>query len=91
MACDVVLHLIICNIVGITNTGITILINIPSSKINNTIYDPETFPRIILKGMGNCSSLVFASGKLVIAGAKLEEERNIGIFNTIIRIENCFV
>ena len=57
-----------------------------SSRISSAIYDPETFPGMILKGVASCSFLVFASGKIVIAGAKSVKELNTASFDLLERL-----
>lgn len=46
------------------------------SKLRGAIYNPEDFPAIILHGFNRCTFLIFASGKIVITGAKSLEEVN---------------
>ncbi len=43
-------------------------------KLKGAIYEPEQFPGIILKSIQSVSYLLFASGKIVITGAKSEDE-----------------
>ena len=44
-------------------------------SLSNYIYEPDNFPGIIYKPSGsNVSCLIFASGKVVIAGAKSENQ-----------------
>lgn len=62
------------NIVATIDVGQKLPINNISSKIAGSVYDPETFPGLILKGLDSCSFLIFASGKIVLAGAKSLEE-----------------
>jgi TATA-box binding protein (TBP) (component of TFIID and TFIIIB) len=43
-------------------------------KLAGAIYEPEQFPGIILKSINSVSYLIFASGKIVISGAKSKKE-----------------
>ena len=44
------------------------------SKFISLIYEPSNFPGIIYKHDGRISCLIFASGKVVIAGVKSEDQ-----------------
>ena len=44
------------------------------SSLANYIYEPDNFPGIIYKHNGRISCLIFASGKVVIAGVKSEDQ-----------------
>jgi len=59
-----------------------------SSKIAGAIYDPETFPGMILKGLHSCNFLIFASGKIVITGAKSIEETTRSLFELLQKLNN---
>jgi TATA-box binding protein (TBP) (component of TFIID and TFIIIB) len=48
-------------------------------KRKKAIYEPEQFPGMIYKSIHGATCLIFASGKVVIAGSKSEEQ----IDNTI--------
>lgn len=65
---------VIRNIVSTLDLGKTIPISKISSRIPGSVYDPESFPAMKLKGAGSCSFLVFPSGKIVINGAKSDSE-----------------
>lgn len=71
---DVKLKPKIQNIVATLSLDKKLKINQISSKLKGAIYEPERFPGIILKSMRSVSYLIFASGKVVISGAKSEEE-----------------
>jgi transcription initiation factor TFIID TATA-box-binding protein len=43
-------------------------------SLPNYIYEPDNFPGIIYKHNGRISCLIFASGKVVIAGVKSEDQ-----------------
>jgi TATA-box binding protein (TBP) (component of TFIID and TFIIIB) len=49
-------------------------------KLIGAIYEPEQFPGIILKSINSVSYLIFASGKIVISGAKNNTELNRAAF-----------
>jgi len=65
---------VIQNVVATIDVDQKLPIGKLSTKIPGSIYDPETFPGIILKGLHSCNFLIFASGKIVITGAKSLEE-----------------
>ncbi len=83
---NTVLSAKIRNIVATVATGKTIPIDIISTKIPGASYDPEIFPGMIIKGVNSCSCLVFASGKIVIAGAKSVNELNTTAFEMVQRL-----
>ena len=83
---DTVLSAKVRNIVATVSTGEAMPIDIISTKIPGAIYDPETFPGMIIKGLDSCSFLVFASGKIVIAGAKSVNELNTVAFEMVQRL-----
>ena len=76
------------NIVATVDVGHAIPIDKLSSKISGSIYDPETFPALIMKGLASCSFLVFASGKIVIAGAKSVKEVNTSSFELLQKLND---
>jgi len=46
-------------------------------EVSNTIYEPDQFPGVILHSPGNSTTiLTFASGRIVVAGAKSASEIN---------------
>jgi len=59
-----------------------------SSKIAGAMYDPETFPGLIMKGLHSCNFLIFASGKIVITGAKSMEEASSSLFELLQKLNN---
>ncbi len=83
---NVTLSTKIRNIVATVTTGKAIPIDIISTKMDGVVYDPETFPGMIVKGLDSCSCLVFASGKIVIIGAKSANELNTASFEIIQRL-----
>lgn len=74
------------NIIATLDTMQKIPIDVFSSKISGAVYDPETFAVMILKGLAICSFLVFASGKIVIAGARSEKELNTTAFDLLTKL-----
>jgi len=74
------------NIVATIKVEQSIPIEKLSSKISGAIYNPETFPALIIKGLHNCCFLIFASGKIVIMGAKSSEELSTSSFELIQRL-----
>lgn len=45
-----------------------------------SMYEPEQFPAVIYRGHSNVVSLIFASGKVVFAGAKTVEDINVAYY-----------
>jgi len=83
---DTKLKPVVRNIVSTLDAGHVIPIDLISSKIPGSIYEPESFPALIMKGLDSCSFLVFASGKIVVSGAKSVKEVNISSFELMQRI-----
>jgi len=62
------------NIVAVLNLGAPVDLEELAEKVDG-IYEPEQFPRLILKQSSpRATYLVFASGKVVIAGSRSPEE-----------------
>ncbi len=63
------------NIVATGDLGHTMDIERLSSKLPNVIYEPEQFPGAIYHAeeLGGASILIFASGKVVLAGLRSQE------------------
>ena len=63
---------------------------LPIEKLARTLpksmYEPEQFPGLIYRIQGICVTLIFASGKGVIAGAKSIEETNATFFDVKSRV-----
>ena len=76
------------NIVSTIDTGKTIPIEYLSSKIPDSKYNPEHFPALILKASHDGSFLVFASGKIILAGAKSVKEINSSTFDLIQKLNS---
>lgn len=73
---DVKLQPQIRNIVATLSTSQKLPLKSLSSKIPGSKYDPDVFPAMILKREKGCTFSIFASGKIVITGAKSESEIN---------------
>ena len=76
------------NIVSIMDLQQSIPIDILSSKIPGSVYTPETFPALIIKGLASCSFTIFANGKIIIMGAKSIKELNTSSFDLQQRIKS---
>ena len=79
---------VIQNVVATIDVGQKLPIEKLSKKISGSIYDPETFPGIILKGLHSCNFLIFASGKIVSTGAKSLEEVSSSSFELLQKLNN---
>ena len=75
------------NIIATIDIGHSMPIGKLSSKIPGSTYDPESFPALIIKELGNCSFLVFASGKIVISGAKSVNEIDTSLFDLFEKLD----
>ena len=53
-------------------------LNLMARVVNKSIYEPEMFPGLILKKDNRTACLIFATGKVIISGARSEIE----FFNT---------
>ena len=63
------------NIVASANLGVEVLLEKAALILENTMYEPEQFPGLIYRmDEPKVVLLVFSSGKMVITGAKSEEE-----------------
>jgi len=63
------------NIVASVDLGGIISLEDVAARLTKTMYEPEQFPGLVYRmGEPNVVILIFASGKLVIAGAKREAE-----------------
>jgi len=80
---DTVLIPKIQNIVATIDLKQKIPVDNLSLQIAGAVYDPETFPGLILKGLFNCNFLIFASGKIVITGAKSIEDTTSSLFELL--------
>ena len=75
------------NIVATVDVGQKLSLARLSSKIPRAIYNPKIFPGMILKGLNSCNFLIFASGKIVMTGAKSLEEVNRSIFELFQKLD----
>jgi len=65
----------VVNIVGTADVGGEIDLEAMSDVLENVMYEPEQFPGLIYRmNDPKVVLLIFASGKLVITGAKREEQ-----------------
>ena len=87
MVDNTVLTIKIRNIVATLDIRNSIPIDILSAKISGATYDPEIFPGMIIKGVCNCSYLVFASGKIVIAGTRSVDELHTASFEIVQQLD----
>ncbi|MFH1328593.1 MAG: TATA-box-binding protein [Candidatus Bathyarchaeota archaeon] len=63
------------NIVGSANLGVDINMEKTAEALERTIYEPEQFPGIMYRmEEPKVNILIFVNGKLVITGAKSEEQ-----------------
>jgi transcription initiation factor TFIID TATA-box-binding protein len=63
------------NIVASANLGMEVLLEKAAYLLENTMYEPEQFPGLIYRLTDpKVVLLIFSSGKMVITGAKSEEE-----------------
>jgi transcription initiation factor TFIID TATA-box-binding protein len=62
------------NIVATLNLQRALDVKKVTSSLANYIYEPDNFPGIIYKHNGRISCLIFASGKVVIAGVKSKDQ-----------------
>jgi transcription initiation factor TFIID TATA-box-binding protein len=62
------------NIVATLDLQRTLDVKKVTGSLANYIYEPDNFPGIIYKHDGKISCLIFASGKVVIAGIKSEDQ-----------------
>ena len=65
---------IVRNIVATMNLGKKLNIVSLAQNLSKSIYEPDQFPGLIFKIPDSCTFLIFASGKIVISGAKSEEQ-----------------
>lgn len=62
---------VVTNVVATVDLGVTLNLDEIAMNVENVEYEPEQFPGLVYKPHGSrISVLVFATGKLVIAGMK---------------------
>lgn len=80
------------NIVASANLGMEVLLEKAAYLLENTMYEPEQFPGLIYRLTDpKVVLLIFSSGKMVITGAKSEEEVEKAVshtFETLVEL-NC--
>jgi len=74
LATDVKLDIKVQNVVATLTLKNKLRIREIVSTLSGAIYEPEQFPGIIFKYLRSVTFLIFASGKIVISGAKSEDE-----------------
>ncbi len=63
------------NIVASANLGVEVILEKAAYMLKNSMYEPEQFPGLIFRmNEPRVVLLIFSSGKMVITGAKSEEE-----------------
>ncbi|MEM1650069.1 MAG: TATA-box-binding protein, partial [Sulfolobales archaeon] len=63
------------NIVASANLGVEVILEKAAYMLKNSMYEPEQFPGLIFRMQEpRVVLLIFSSGKMVITGAKSEEE-----------------
>lgn len=68
------------NIVARVDLGKTIPLESLARSVPKSMYEPEQFPGLIYRIMDSRVALIFASGKVVLVGAKSIEELNQAYF-----------
>jgi transcription initiation factor TFIID TATA-box-binding protein len=79
---------VVRNIVATWNIGKKIDLNSLAGVLTKCVYEPEQFPGLIINVFQSCTFLIFSSGKIVITGAKSEEEIESSIKKIRIMIKN---
>lgn len=75
------------NIVACTSLGIEINLNKITSHIDNTEYEPNQFPGLVMKlKQPKSANLIFTTGKIVCTGTKSPKEAKIAIANVVKKI-----
>lgn len=74
------------NIVSNAFLGKSAKLNDLARTLPRSIYEPEQFSGLIYRIHGSIVALIFASGKVIIAGAKTLEELNLAFFEIQQRI-----
>jgi transcription initiation factor TFIID TATA-box-binding protein len=62
------------NIVAVLDLGIRIDLTSAATRMTDCIFEPEQFPGVIHRSEEGVSFLIFSSGKIIIAGAKSEDQ-----------------
>lgn len=76
------------NIVASANLGAEVLLEKVAFLLENTMYEPEQFPGLIYRmEEPHVVLLIFSSGKMVVTGAKSEEEVFMTVRNVYLKLK----
>lgn len=76
------------NIVASANLGAEIMLEKVAFLLENTMYEPEQFPGLIYRLTDpHVVLLIFSSGKMVITGAKSEDEVFLSVRNVFLKLK----
>ncbi|MEM0048752.1 MAG: TATA-box-binding protein [Ignisphaera sp.] len=77
------------NIVASANIGSEVMLEKVAFLLENTMYEPEQFPGLIYRMSDpHVVLLIFSSGKMVITGAKSEDEVFLAVRNVFIKLRD---
>lgn len=77
------------NIVASANIGSEVMLEKVAFLLENTMYEPEQFPGLIYRMSDpHVVLLIFSSGKMVITGAKSEDEVFLAVRNVYIKLRD---
>ena len=74
------------NMVSSAFLGKTVSLNKLARTLPRSMYEPEQFPGLIYKIQNSVTALIFASGKIIVAGAKTFSELNNAFYEISNRI-----
>lgn len=73
--CDIVISMLCRNCVGTVNLNCALDLALITTRARNAEYNPSRFPAVVLRlAEPKCSALIFRSGKMVVTGAKNEDD-----------------
>jgi transcription initiation factor TFIID TATA-box-binding protein len=76
------------NIVASANLGAEVMLEKVAFLLENTMYEPEQFPGLIYRMSDpHVVLLIFSSGKMVITGAKSEDEVFLAVRNVYLKLK----
>jgi transcription initiation factor TFIID TATA-box-binding protein len=75
------LNPIVRNVVATLNIGKKLNLNSLAQNLSKSKYEPDQFPGLIFRLQNLGTFLIFSNGKMVITGAKSEEELNTCVRN----------
>jgi transcription initiation factor TFIID TATA-box-binding protein len=76
------------NIVASANLGAEVMLEKVAFLLENTMYEPEQFPGLIYRMSDpHVVLLIFSSGKMVITGAKSEDEVFLAVRNAYMKLK----